>query len=92
MDSIISNDKKCYICGTPQNLHKHHIFAGNANRTLSDKYGLWVYLCAWHHNASDMSVHRNVSMNYSLRREAQRKFEETHTREEFIRIFTRSCL
>lgn len=34
----------CYHCGTRNNLHRHHILAGPL-RTLSEREGLWVYLC-----------------------------------------------
>lgn len=58
MKSIIQSDKRCYLCGTRDNLHEHHIFPG-ANRKNSEKYGLKVYLCANHHNMSKDSVHFN---------------------------------
>lgn len=35
--SIMSNIKECFICGSIQNLNKHHIFFGTANRKLSEE-------------------------------------------------------
>lgn len=39
MDSIITGEKKCYVCGAETNLHCHHIFMG-ANRRVSEENGL----------------------------------------------------
>lgn len=90
--SIIQNERKCLICDEVEHLHKHHVFYGTANRSLSEKYGCWVWLCPWHHNMSMNSVHANHRMDIELKQRTQRKFEETHTREEFMRIFGRNWL
>lgn len=84
MKSILSNEKKCYICGTEQNLHLHHIYAGS-NRKVSDKNGFWVYLCMNHHTG-DYGVHNNPDSNKWLKQTCQRKFEETRSRAEFITL------
>ncbi len=90
MKSIIQEDKDCLFCGrTPT--EEHHCFGG-ANRKLSEKYGLKVYLCHNHHNEPPFGVHFNKENMDKIRRIAQRKFEETHTREEFIKIFGRNYL
>ena len=44
-ESIICNDRRCYICARQSDLECHHIIHGNANRKIADKDGLWVYLC-----------------------------------------------
>lgn len=90
--SIMQDEAKCLICGTPYGLHRHHVFYGTANRKQSEKYGCWVYLCSRHHNGSMSSVHANPNMDTKLKKDTQRKFEETHTREEFMAIFGRSWL
>ena len=46
-ESILSNERVCYICGSPE-VVVHHIFMGVANRKLSDEDGCWVYLCPPH--------------------------------------------
>ena len=92
MDSILSNEKKCYVCGTPFDLHKHHIFYGTANRSQSEKHGLWVYLCAYHHNMSNEGVHFSKYLDNGLKQTAQREFEKTHSRDEFRKIFGKSWL
>lgn len=89
--SIISNERECYVCHTPMNLHKHHIFFG-PNRQNSEKYGCWVYLCAWHHNMSNEGVHFNRLLDVELKREAQKRFEELHSHEEFMRIFGKNWI
>ena len=50
--SIISNEKKCYICGRTINLHIHHIMFGK-NRKKADEDGLTVYLCYDHHEGTN---------------------------------------
>ena len=80
----------CYICKRPY-VHKHHIFEG-MNRKMSEKYGMVVYLCPEHHNMSDKGVHFDKALDLELKRQAQRQFEETNSREEFIEIFHRNYL
>jgi len=89
--SIISNERECFICGTTQNLHVHHIFFGVSNRKLSDKHGMWVYLCLEHHTGNT-GVHRNRLADLNLKMRAQAEFEKDHTREEFRQIFGKSYL
>lgn len=91
MKSIISNEKRCLVCGTTYNIHKHHVFFG-ANRKNSEKYGCWVYLCGRHHNLSSEGVHFNIALNLEIKRMTQRKFEELYSHEEFIKIFGKSYI
>jgi hypothetical protein len=68
------------------------VFYGTANRKQSEKYGCWVYLCAYHHNMSSEGVHFNKSLDILLKQECQRRFEKDGTREEFRKIFGKSYL
>ena len=52
-ESLIQTEKECWFCGAQVNLERHHIFAGTANRPISEKYGLWVYLCHEHHTGKN---------------------------------------
>lgn len=61
---------------------------GTSNRKNSEKYGLKVWLCHFHHRG----VHMNRDSALELIRIAQSKFEETHTREEFMAIFGKNWL
>lgn len=91
--SIISNERRCYVCGTEYGLHKHHIMYGSANRKQSEKYGCWVYLCGRHHNLSNEGVHFNHALDLNLKQLAQERFEaQIGTREDFRRIFDKSYL
>ena len=90
-NSLISKSKCCYVCGTTQNIHLHHIYMG-ANRNNSDKIGAWVYLCANHHNGSSAGVHYNHKLDQELKMKAQEEYEKTHSREEFMKIIKRNYL
>lgn len=90
MKSIIQEQKECYVCKTKYVLHEHHIFYGTANRKLSEKYGLKVWLCGRHHNLSNEGVHFNHDLDFSIKRMAQKKFEETYQDLDFVKIFGRS--
>ena len=92
MKSIMQEDMtKCAICGSKRWLELHHVF-GASNRKNSEKYGLVVKLCHYCHNEPPRGVHHNKEMNLQLKKMAQRKFEETYTREFFMVIFGRSYL
>lgn len=54
-NSIIQKEKMCYVCGTTQNLHLHHIMFGK-NRKKADEDKLTVYLC-WQHHEGTNGVH-----------------------------------
>ena len=93
-ESIITTENKCFICGCQGHLHTHHIFHGVSNRKNSEKYGLKVPLCYECHEGKN-GVHHNSNNNDAdlyLKRIGQAKFEETHTRQEFISIFGKSYL
>lgn len=90
MKSIISNEKKCFICGSPYT-HKHHIY-GAANRSISEHNGFWVYLCPAHHNMSDYGVHFNKELDLQLKQLCQREYEKTHSREEFVQLIGKNYL
>lgn len=93
MKSILQTSKECYETHRTDNLHKHHIFEGNPNRKLSEKYGLWVWLTGDYHNQSNLGVHcGNHDLDVKLKQDAQREFEKTHTRAEFMKIFGRNYL
>ena len=64
MKSIMQKNKECYMCrelydiSMQVGLECHHIFGG-ANRNISEKQGLKVWLCQVHHNTSPLGVHFN---------------------------------
>lgn len=92
MTSILSAEKRCFICGTTQNLHRHHIYHG-ANRKISERWGCWVYLCYAHHNGSNMGVHFNSELDRELQCRCQEAWEaQFGSREDFRKTFGRSFL
>lgn len=92
MKSIIQSEKECFICANIKNLESHHIFHGTANRKLSEKYGLKVWLCNDHHTGSG-GVHRSKEFDNHLKRIGQKAFERKYgSREDFMRIFGKNYL
>ena len=92
--SILQTEKECYITGSTYNLHKHHIYFGNPGRKISEKNGFWVYLTGALHNQSNDGVHgkNGHELDLKLKRDCQRKFEETHSREDFMKLIGRNYL
>ena len=90
--SIVQRNKECWVCGSTGSLHRHHIYPGLGRREMSEHFGLWVWLCPYHHNMSSHGVHSDKSLDLKLKRWGQRKFEETHKRAEWHRYFGRSYL
>lgn len=91
MKSILQTNRECWVCGNP-NVVEHHIFEGTAHRKLSEKYGLKIYLCGKHHNASNDGVHFNPVLDRLLKRYAQERFEEKYSHEMFMDLFKRNYI
>ena len=104
--SIIQEKKECYICRAFMNLEndmrelpekgleKHHIMFGfsSNNRKLSEKYGLWVWLCPKHHKWDDISPHKSKITNIATRRIAQRAFELKYSHEKWMELFGKNYI
>lgn len=92
MNSVLQDEKKCYFCHKTYGLEDHHVLFGTANRKISEKYGLKVWLCNNHHTGQ-AGVHRNREFDLMLKQMAQEYYEEHYgTREDFIREFNKSYL
>lgn len=89
--SIISNERQCYLCGKTVNIEKHHIFGGVANRKISERLGLWVYLCHNCHTGKNGAQY-NKEKNLRLKQDAQRAYEKTHTRDEWLKWIGKNYL
>lgn len=101
--SIMQRRKECFLCRrqaekadyfgelTNKGLHRHHVIFGKGYRKLSEKYGLWVYLCYEHHEG-DTGVHKNKEINVELRQQAEREFLKNHDIKEWMQLFTRNYL
>lgn len=92
MKSILQFNKECYFCKSIVNLHCHHIYSGTANRKVSENNGFKVWLCNYHHNGSNNSVHFNKEMNLKLKKDCQKEFEKYHDRNEFLKLIGKSYL
>lgn len=101
MKSILHDkkDRTCFLCmmlhnddSQKENLHEHHVIHGWANRRLSEKYGLKVYLCLYHHEIGREAVHQNDRLNKMLKAYAQRAFEKKWPEKSFYEIFRKNYI
>lgn len=86
-ESLISNEKACFVTGRTDCLDRHHVYR-SSRRKASEKYGLWVYLNHDVHMA--LHDHRKPyeTLENDLKVIAQEAFENNGgTREEFMEIF-----
>lgn len=90
-ESILQKSKECYITGSCEGLHKHHIFRGS-RRQAAEKWGCWVWLRADWHNMADYGVHNNSRLDADLKRTAQTRFEELYGHDKFMEVFGKSYL
>ena len=90
-DSILQENRECYFCGARVGLECHHIFAGHANRKISEKYGLKVWLCHRHHTGTDGAQY-DSDLNLQLKAEAQKAFEKLHGHEEWMRLIRKNYI
>ena len=89
--SIIQERKECYFCGKLTNLEKHHVFGGVANRPISEKYGLTVWLCHNCHTGNKGAQYDKMK-NLRLKQDAQFAFERNHTRSEWMKLIGKNYL
>ena len=79
---------ECFLCRLEgirrqQYTEEHHVFYGGGLRQVSEENGFKAYLCPAHHKDGPRAVHNCRETRELLCRIFQRKYEETHTREEF---------
>lgn len=93
------SEKRCYLCMLLEGdyrikeVQEHHVCFGTANRAKSEAMGLKVNLCIErHHETGPQAAHRNAEMARILQREAQKAYEETHTRDEWMAEIGRNYL
>lgn len=100
MKSIMQDKQAhtCYLCMmlhsdfTEKQTQEHHVIFGTANRKLSEKYGLKVYLCLEHHETGREAVHRNAETALLVKKAAQRAFEKRWPDLDFRKIFGKNFL
>ena len=93
MQSILQTEKECYFTGRTDNLHKHHIYFGTANRRISEENGFWVWLTAdWHTGNVAVAVHHNRENSLMLKKACQIVYERSHSRQEFMDLIGKNYL
>lgn len=92
--SILQDKKECLICKATQNLHTHHVFGGTGKRAISDREKLVVFLCPYHHNASNHGVHLNRELDLKIKRWSEKMWLEKNNKtiDDFISLFGKSFL
>ena len=89
MKSILQDDKFCFVTGGLTELDRHHVYAGVANRKLSERYGCWC----WLRHSIHMELHdKNKELDKMLKRICQERFEEIWSHDEFMRVFGKNYL
>ena len=94
-----SKDGTCYLCARldenyrkHRTLEEHHAFPGAFGRRVSEENGLKVYLCPEHHRTGEAAVHSNHEYLRLIQEDAQRAYEKTHTRAEWMELMGRNYL
>jgi len=90
-ESIIQSNRACYLCGNNSNLERHHIFAGVANRRISEREGLWVWLCHNCHTGTDGAQY-DREKNQRLKQLAQTAYEKRHDRNQWMQLIRKNYL
>ena len=89
-------NRECFLCRLEstailphQRLEKHHFMHGTANRRLAEKWGLWGYLCQYHH----WEIHNsNREKDIFLMQVAQGRFEKLYGHEKWMEVFGKNYL
>ena len=92
MKSILQDEKKCYLCGREYGLERHHIFAGVANRRISEANGFWVWLCGSTCHRGVEGAQYNPAVNQFLKASAQMAYEQNHSHDEWMKLIRRNYL
>lgn len=99
--SIMQNKKECFLCRIEAGkevelpdygLECHHIMNGVANRKLSEKYGLKIWLCPDHHRNKEWAVHRNAGTMLIVKVMGQEKFEKLYGHDKWMQVFGKSYI
>ena len=67
---------------------RHEIYFGTRNRSICKENGFWVYVCPEIH----AEIHKAGELDERLKQECQEIFEQTHTRDEFMKLIGRNYL
>lgn len=95
MESIISTERRCHVCGRETGCEVHHVMYGVSNRSKADEDGLWVYLCPdCHRGCYGVHGYDGYDLNTSLKREAEKVWMKHYgkTVEDFIARYGKNYL
>lgn len=93
MRSIIQiPDGRCYLCEllgdySEKCTEEHHAIGGTANRKISERTGLKVYLCPEHHRIGKNAVHNNHVIAAFIQDKAQSAYESYYQTDDFVLKF-----
>ncbi len=88
----------CYLCARLNGDYKtkvteeHHILYGSGRRELAEAEGIKVNLCLSHHRTGQQAAHNCRETRELLCRIAQREYEQTHTREQWMELAGKNYL
>lgn len=93
MKSILQDENKCLICEMPE-VEEHHVFQGFGKREISEREGLKVFLCPFHHRIGKNSIHFNKELDLKIKRFAEKKWLEYNNKtvEDFIQLMGKNWL
>lgn len=83
---LTDNFEYCYVCGKRKE-QVHEIFGGR-NRQVSIKHGFCIPICKECHDKTET----DMKFDKELKKECQRKFEEIHTRDDFLKLVDKNYL
>ena len=98
MKKVMHKGQGCWMCEHHPEIEvpavkwfeNHHVFGGTANRKISEKYGIMVVLCNWHHNDppnGKAGVHQVKEIRALLQDAGQRWFEKEYPDIDFYGVF-----
>ena len=90
-ESIIQKERECFFCGRMTDLERHHVFGGTANRKISEKYGMTVYLCHECHTGTEGAQY-DKTRNLELKRKAQEAFQNIYGRRLWMTLIKKNYL
>ena len=83
---LTTNMEKCYLCNKNKK-HIHEIYKGS-NRQVSIKNGFCIPICEECHLETEI----DSKLDKDLKIKCQEKFEETHSRKDFIALIGKSYI
>lgn len=83
---LTDNLDYCIECGKPK-VNIHEVYEGSYRRRSMEN-DMCIPLCFEHHK----QIHNDYQFALKYKKMCQSKFEETHSREEFLKLFIKNYL